>query len=150
MRPLIKSAGAFCIVMCLTVSWASLADTLVVEVVNIRSSGELHIAIYDDAEAFQGDKGEKGGPAEGIIDGVIQEVSGSTVSFRFELPEGRYAIGVFHDANRNNRLDTGLFGIPKEQFGFSNNAMGRFGPPSFEAASFVVTGSAAQTIALTN
>ena len=150
MRPLIKSAGAFCIVMCLTVSWASLADTLVVEVVNIRSSGELHIAIYDDAEAFQGDKGEKGGPAEGIIDGVIQEVSGTTVSFQFELPEGRYAMGVFHDANRNNRLDTGLFGIPKEQFGFSNNAMGRFGPPSFEAASFVVSGSAAQTIALTN
>jgi len=28
--------------------------------------------------------------------------------------------------------------------------MGRFGPPSFEAASFVVSGSAAQTIALTN
>ena len=150
MRRFIKSVSALCIITIIAAPWASLADILVVEVVNIQSPGELHIAIYDDAKAFQGDKGEKGGPAEGIIDGVIQEVSGEAVSFRFELPEGRYAIGVFHDANRNNRLDTGLFGIPKEQFGFSNNAKGRFGPPSFEAASFVVSGSATQSITLSD
>ena len=29
-------------------------------------------------------------------------------------------------------------GIPKEQFGFSNNARGTFGPPSFESASFTL------------
>jgi uncharacterized protein (DUF2141 family) len=26
--------------------------------------------------------------------------------------------------------------VPNEQYGFSNNALGRFGPPSFESASF--------------
>jgi len=94
MRRFIKSVSTLCIVMVIAAPWTSLADILVVEVANIQSPGELHIAIYDDAKAFQGDKGEKGGPAEGIIDGVIQEVSGEAVSFRFELPEGRYAIGV--------------------------------------------------------
>ena len=70
------------------------------------------------------------------------------MTYTFELPQGRYAIGVFHDANRNNRLDTGLFGIPKEQFGFSNGASGRFGPPSFADAGFELVGEANQVIDL--
>ena len=41
---------------------------------------------------------------------------------------------------KNEKLDTNFFGIPKEQFGFSNNAKGRFGPPSFESASFELDG----------
>ena len=55
---------------------------------------------------------------------------------KFELPDGIYAIGLYVDSNKNEKLDTNFFGIPKEQFGFSNNAKGRFGPPSFESASF--------------
>ena len=45
------------------------------------------------------------------------------------------------DANENEKLDTNFLGIPKEQFGFSNDAKGSFGPPSFESASFEVTQS---------
>jgi uncharacterized protein (DUF2141 family) len=33
-------------------------------------------------------------------------------------------------------LDTNFLGIPKEQFGFSNDARGTLGPPDFESASF--------------
>ena len=51
-----------------------------------------------------------------------------------------YAIGIFVDKNYNNKMDRNLFGVPKEQFGFSNNAKGNFGPPSFKDASFVVSG----------
>ena len=124
------------------------AETPTVQVSGIKDPGEIHIAIYDNAEAFEGDKGEKGGPAEGIVDGVVEEAEPGSVTYTFELPQGRYAIGVFHDANRNNRLDTGLFGIPKEQFGFSNGASGRFGPPSFADASFELVGEANQMIDL--
>ena len=55
---------------------------------------------------------------------------------KFELPDGIYAIGLYVDSNKNEKLDTNFLGIPTEQFGFSNNAKGRFGPPSFESASF--------------
>ena len=79
------------------------AETLTVQVSGIKDPGEIHIAIYDSAEAFEGDKGEKGGPAEGIVDGVVEEAQPGSVTYTFELPQGRYAIGVFHDANRNNR-----------------------------------------------
>ena len=49
------------------------AETLTVQVSGIKDPGEIHIAIYDSAEAFEGDKGEKGAPAEGIVDGVVEE-----------------------------------------------------------------------------
>lgn len=99
----------------------------------------MHLAIYDNAEVFENDNGEKGGAATGIIDGIIAEVNTGTATYRFELPEGTYAIGLFVDTNDNNKLDRNFFGIPKEQYGFSNDAKGSFGPPSFKKASFTIS-----------
>ncbi|MEQ8304509.1 MAG: DUF2141 domain-containing protein [Cyclobacteriaceae bacterium] len=48
------------------------------------------------------------------------------------VPVGSYALSVIHDENENFELDSNFFGIPKEGFGFGNDAMGSFGPPSFE------------------
>lgn len=50
------------------------------------------------------------------------------------LPEGPLAISLFQDANANGRLDMNAMGIPVEPFGFSNDAVGNFGPPKFEQA----------------
>jgi uncharacterized protein (DUF2141 family) len=52
------------------------------------------------------------------------------------LPYGEYAITAYHDRNDNGRLDTGLFGIPKERLGFSNGVRPRFSSPSFQDAAF--------------
>lgn len=52
------------------------------------------------------------------------------------LPSGEYAISLFHDVNSNNILDKNMFGIPSEDYGFSNNASGTFGPPKYEDAKF--------------
>ena len=53
------------------------------------------------------------------------------------LPRGEYAISVFHDLNRNTRLDSRvLFHLPKEPFGFSNNPKLVFGPPRFSDCQF--------------
>lgn len=48
------------------------------------------------------------------------------------IPVGSYALSVIHDENGNLELDSNFFGIPKEGFGFGNDAMGSFGPPAFE------------------
>ena len=116
------------------------AGTVKVKVNNIKKKGEMHLAIYDDANVFENDNGEKGGATKGIIQGVIEDVKIGSVTYTFELPDGTYAIGIFVDKNYNNKMDRNLFGVPKEQFGFSNNAKGNFGPPSFEDASFTVLG----------
>ncbi|MFX8281946.1 DUF2141 domain-containing protein, partial [Acinetobacter baumannii] len=51
---------------------------------------------------------------------------------------------VFQDANGNGRLDMNAMGMPVEPFGFSNDAVGNFGPPRFEQA--VLTPVAGQPI----
>ena len=70
------------------------------------------------------------------------------MTYRYELPPGTYAIGIFHDANLNNRLDNYFFGVPREQYGFSNNARGFMGPPAFEGAAFLVEGKTEISISL--
>lgn len=47
------------------------------------------------------------------------------------LKHGNYSILVFQDLNQNQIIDMGFFG-PKEPYGFSNNAIGLFGPPTYQ------------------
>jgi uncharacterized protein (DUF2141 family) len=124
------------------------AGTLTVTVNNIKKAGEIHVAVYNNAEAFEADRGEKGGAAPGITEGTIEMVEPGSVTYVYELPPGTYAMGIFHDVNLNNKMDNNFFGIPKEQYGFSNNARALFGPPNFEDASFLLNGAASQSIDL--
>ena len=126
----------------------AVADALIVEVNNIKKAGEIHVAVYDNAEAFEADRGEKGGAAPGIVDGTIVMVEAGTSTFEYELPAGQYAVGIFHDVNLNNKMDNNFLGLPKEQYGFSNNARALFGPPSYEDAAFELKGVTKQSIDL--
>ena len=95
-----------------------------------NTKGHVLIAVFRSADGFP-DKKEKAFLRERL------PASAGTMSIQLkDIPAGKYAIAVIHDENDNLQLDTGLFGIPKEGFCFSNNAMGTFGPPSFESASF--------------
>lgn len=51
-----------------------------------------------------------------------------------DLPAGPVALTLFQDANANGRVDMSASGMPTEPYGFSNNAVGQFGPPRFEQA----------------
>ncbi len=53
-----------------------------------------------------------------------------------DLEFGEYAVKVFHDENSNEELDKAMFGIPKEAYGFSNNARGKFGAPAYSKVAF--------------
>jgi len=85
-------------------------------------------ALFDSEASFDsGDSPLRAGRV-GVTDGACV--------WSVEVPRGAYALKVYHDVNGNGRLDTGRMGIPKEPYGFSNGARGRFGPPSFGAARF--------------
>ena len=122
------------------------ADTLTVTVNNIKKAGEIHVAVYDNAEAFEADRGEKGGTAPGITEGTMEMVESGFVTYLYELLPGNCSIGIFHDVNLNNKMDDDFVGVPAERLGFSNNAHALFGPPDFEDAAFVLNGSALQSI----
>lgn len=69
----------------------------------------------------------------------------ATVVFQ-NVPGGTYAVRFFHDENNNRELDRGIFGIPKEEWGCSNNVKATMGPPKFEDMLFPFTTD--KTIAL--
>ncbi|HWM85832.1 MAG TPA: DUF2141 domain-containing protein, partial [Kofleriaceae bacterium] len=55
-----------------------------------------------------------------------------------QIPAGTYAVGVLHDEDGDHKMKTGMFGRPKEGYGASRDARGRFGPPRFDDASLTL------------
>lgn len=53
------------------------------------------------------------------------------------IPYGEYAFSAVHDKNLNGKLDKTGF-LPKEPYGFSNNAKGMFGPAKWKDAKLQV------------
>ena len=94
--------------------------------------GAIMIAAYSDEATFLG--------AQAASSGIF-EVKGHVVDAELSLPPGTYGISVFHDINGDRELNTNFLGIPKEPTGFSNNAKGKFGPPSFQDAAIRLDGN---------
>ena len=62
----------------------------------------------------------------------------ATIIFK-NIDAGEYAVSFIHDENKNNKMDTNFFGIPKEDYGCSNNAKNFLGPPKYEDAKFMLS-----------
>ena len=72
---------------------------------------------------------------------LVLPANGSEMTAVFEkVPAGEYAVKFFQDANGNRKIDIGWRG-PTEAYGFSNNAMGLFGPPDYDKAKFSFDGT---------
>ena len=56
------------------------------------------------------------------------------------LYAGQYAVRYYHDENVNGKMETNIVGKPTEGYGFSNNVIGKFGPPPFEKWLFKIDG----------
>ncbi|MEO0601452.1 MAG: DUF2141 domain-containing protein [Myxococcota bacterium] len=121
----------------LTLVAAAQAQSVDVQVHGVEGGGKVGCALYVSEDGF---------PDEDAKAAVAVEVAASTardgiVVCRFEqVPAARIAVAVRHDVDGDGKLDTNLLGIPKEPYGFSNNAPLRtFGPPRFEDASVART-----------
>ena len=116
-----------CLLFSLTT--ASLAADLTVTVAGAANQqGVVAVGLFNAATAFPGT------PTVG------QRVpAGAQVELVFKnLAPGRYAVSAYHDENNNQKLDRGMFGIPKERYSFSRDARGVAGPPEFRDAAFEV------------
>lgn len=68
---------------------------------------------------------------------LVQPIVNKQVTLEIkDLSTGQYSVRVFHDENDNKKLDTGMFGIPKESWGMSNNVKAIMGPPDFKESLF--------------
>ncbi len=94
------------------------------------SDGFAMVALNNSEESYKG--GEDTAIAKTKTKVVDQKVQ---VIFA-NLPYGWYGISLYHDENANEKMDKNAMGIPKEAYGFSNNAKGFFGKPSYKDVMF--------------
>ena len=127
----------------------ALAGELIINLVNQDKPGTLMLAIYNSAVAFAGSVSKEKRSEIGVFKGLelYLEPEDST-QLNTEIPDGEYAIALFIDLNGNKKIDKNFLGIPKEQYGFSNNAMSKLSAPTFVQAQFTVAGSTVQNINL--
>ena len=103
------------------------------------NDGKMFIAVYDSETTF----------LEKTYMGKISAIENNrcTVTFK-DIPEGIYAVSIFHDENDNGKMDSNFIGIPKEDYGCSNGAKGFMGPPKWEDAKFEIKENKSITITL--
>jgi len=76
---------------------------------------------------------------ENVVEAKYIAIKDKVASTTFNnLSPGKYAIRVYHDENRNEKMDFNWMGIPKEGYGFSGNPKVTFGPPDFEEFLFQI------------
>lgn len=116
--------------------------TLTLSITNIpNSTGSIMVEILPSEAAFK-----KEAPA---VASMILPARAPEVSLTLDaLAEGEYGIRVMQDLNSDGKLNANMVGMPKEPWGFSNNATGAFGPPKWKGVKFQLEAVTEQTIQL--
>lgn len=139
------SIGVKCVPCLATVMFANLPDSafaqsacpgIHVTVLNIKNStGTVACALFESPDGFPKDY------LRSATNIMVIKIRKEQARCDFEdIPPGTYAIAVTHDENMNGKLDTNVFGIPTEGYGFSADAKALIRVPSFSAASFPYDG----------
>ena len=103
-----------------------------------NASGEAMIAIYASKAKWL----KEGGSFRYVR---LPIKNGRVVTVFKNVPYGRYGIAIYHDANKNNKMDSNMMGIPTEGGGISNNPGVRLGPPLWKDSSFALNSAAYTT-----
>lgn len=97
-------------------------------------TGQVYIGWYNSAVAFSSKQ-------KAVFKKIIKVSGQYELSVPFEaIPPGKYAIAVYLDENGNGIIDKNFLGIPKEKYGFSNNAAPAMRAPKYEEAVFEMSG----------
>ncbi len=103
-------------------------QTITVEVLNVTSDkGTVNFALFDK-------KNFRRIPLQSQIAKIVE---GKTKVIFKDIETGEYAVICYHDKNENGKMDFEPNGMPKEDYGTSNNNMS-FGPPRYDDAKFTI------------
>jgi uncharacterized protein (DUF2141 family) len=107
--------------------------TVLVENVN-HEGGNIGLLVFNSPKGWPEDR------HAALRDVVVPARPGTVTVSVPGLPAGDYAVAVLHDVNQNHKMDKNLLGMPKEQWGMSNNPHATIKAPSFATAKFSLGG----------
>jgi len=116
-------------------------NTINVDISGFESDkGKASIGLFNEEETFLRDANWK----------QFSEISNNKATAVFtDIPDGIYAISVYHDENNNEKLDLIMGMMPKEDTGTSNNPKAKMGPPKWEESIFEVKGNQVVNLEIT-
>jgi uncharacterized protein (DUF2141 family) len=129
--------SALCAALSCLLAMPAVAATVEVHVTGVAAGkGKVNVAVCDQARFLK----------QCVYSGSAPAREGdNTIAVR-GVPAGSWAVLAYQDENENDELDRNLIGIPRENYGFSRDARGKFGPPSFEDAAIAVREDGAATL----
>ena len=129
MKTLQKTVVLLC--LCAIHAVADETVTLTITVTGLSpNEGQIIVSLFDEEKQYL--KQPLSTLRESIHDGDTLDVEFAN------LKAGLYAVSMFYDLDNDGELDTGMFRIPKEPIGFSNNARGKFGPAKWQQTNFQI------------
>jgi uncharacterized protein (DUF2141 family) len=107
------------------------SHSITVHITNIHGiKGDILVGLYTVSENFTSID-------DVYKQGKITKITKKRNVYKFiNIPNGKYAISIFHDENRNNELDKYFLGTPKEGYGFSNNLRPILRSATFKESAF--------------
>jgi uncharacterized protein (DUF2141 family) len=134
MRAIILAAGLATALAAGGTAVAQQGNDITIAVEGLRNDqGAVRCGLYNSPNGFR-EPGKE-------FKGVEAAISGGKANCVFtSVPPGTYAVALFHAEHGEKVLETGMFGIPKMGYGFTRDAKGSMGPPSFAAAAYAYAG----------
>jgi len=83
-----------------------------------NNNGVVRIALFNSSKSYSADKFSADKSFQKLIAPINNKEATATLE---NVPYGEYAIKLFHDEDNSGRFITNAFGIPKVEYGFSNN-----------------------------
>ena len=132
--PVIKNKTMQTELLYLTLFFSSLflqaQNTIEVNMSGFTSNnGKAVIGFFVEEETFLRQ------PLQSLSTIILDQKSSVTFS---NIPDGIYAISVYHDENDNGKIDLIMGMMPKEDTGTSNNPNTFMGPPKWKDAKFEI------------
>jgi uncharacterized protein (DUF2141 family) len=118
-------------VYCFSQAANNMTVTIVITNV-ITNGGRIYLAVCSTAENFRNETPDFS---------FVLEADNTILSQELSLPSGEYVITAYQDANNNQRIDYGLFGIPKELVGMSNYSGNGYPSKNFDRQKIMVNNS---------
>lgn len=95
-------------------------------------NGKIMIAVFNNEMDFK----TKQNPVFADTINADSKIVNTTFN---TIPNGTYAVAIFHDENSDGNLNTAKLGIPTEGVGFSGSIKSINKPPKFSDCSFVLS-----------
>ncbi|NLM00575.1 MAG: DUF2141 domain-containing protein [Treponema sp.] len=97
----------------------------------IVNDGTIYVSVFYSEQGFKNKKADMVFPID---------PTNSIIHHKLTLAKGEYGISIHQDVNGNEEMDYGLFGIPKEPYGFSN-MKGKVPPKNFDTLKIIMDNS---------